>query len=201
TAPAPLLFDGGGRFALTAAHCVYDVGAAFSVTGVNVTFTTGNGTFKRFVPPPMIHIHPLYTGVFEGYDIAILEMDPPLPPEVPRYGLFRGDLLSGGDPTPDGAEIGPIQVHFGFGKTGNGTRGCLPARRRQTLRHQPLGIAGPRRPRRRRCQCQRPTVDLRFRQQGIWQHILGRIRIPLWLWKPPFRQRHLRRSHGDGLRF
>jgi hypothetical protein len=114
---------GGGRFAITAAHCVSD-GSTVVPTSITITWMTPGGPVTRTSTAAMgqIYFHPSYDGdVFHGFDVAILEFDPPLPPSVPLYELY--------DPMFDGPLAFPTPlIRAGFGATGFGTTGdALPS--------------------------------------------------------------------------
>jgi len=123
---ASLLEEGGGRFALTATHCLGDGGGVSpAVTGVTVEWETEPGVFVTATATKadgQIHVNPSYslTGdIFAGHDVALLEFDAPVSLDVPRYKLFDGsyDELAA-----------PMAVKIGYGASGFGATGAtIPA--------------------------------------------------------------------------
>ncbi len=121
---ASLLEAGGGRFALTATHCVGD-GDSVDVSGVTVEWETDPGvivTATATAAADQIHVNPFYstTGdIFAGQDVALLEFDTPVSPSVPRYKLFDGSFDE---------LLVPSVIKVGYGASGFGLTGStIPA--------------------------------------------------------------------------
>lgn len=96
----------GGRHVLTAAHVVDE-------------FRSGSGTVRFDLPGgsttinvSRIILHPGYSGIADGNDLAILELSRAAPAAATRYEIFR-----------DGNEIGQVNTRVGYGIAGNGTDG------------------------------------------------------------------------------
>ncbi len=120
TCTASLLEEGGGRFALTATHCVGD-GDSVDVDAVTVEWETDPGVFvtaTATAAASQIYVNPSYstTGdIFAGHDVALLEFDMPVSLDVPRYKLFDGsyDEL-----------FAPMVIKIGYGDSGYGATGA-----------------------------------------------------------------------------
>jgi hypothetical protein len=119
-----------GRHVLTAAHCLTDDVGNFIANSATATFILPGG--EQPVPVSQFFVHPDWDGdVFNGHDIAILELVTEAPVAAERYDIYRGS-----------DEVGQIFEKVGYGRTGTGNTGhTLPAgvRRGGENRYDALG--------------------------------------------------------------
>jgi hypothetical protein len=101
----------GGRYVLTAAHCVTDDFGNKNVTSGTVTFFP-NPTGTEVIPFDLsrISVHPLWTGDYfqAGYDIAVIGLAATASAGVERYDLFTGP-----------GDVGSDYNVAGFGRRGS----------------------------------------------------------------------------------
>jgi hypothetical protein len=113
-----LLARGGGRYAITAAHCLSD-GTSVIPDFVTVRWITPGGVVLATATKAagQIHIHPAYDGdVLHGYDVAILEFSDPVDLAVTRYDIY--------DPAIDATPLlDSPGFKVGYGTTGFGATG------------------------------------------------------------------------------
>lgn len=103
-----------GRHILTAAHCVTDAFGNLSATGVDVVFTFPGGQVT--IPSSQIIVHPGWTGdLFNGNDIAIIELSAVAPSQLERYDIYRNS-----------DEVSKQHFKYGYGLTGQGPTGSVP---------------------------------------------------------------------------
>lgn len=108
-----------GQTLLTAAHCLTDSSGNLTLIdgadGNSATFQTGSGNVVRSFTSADVTIHPNYNGdLFDGFDIAVIDLGSPLPTSVTRYDLN------------DQASIeGLPHVAAGYGRSGDGATGDL----------------------------------------------------------------------------
>lgn len=108
-----------GRTLLTAAHCVTDASGMLDVLdggdGNSVRFQTPSGTVIRQFSSSDITTHPSWNGnLFDGFDVAVIDLGAPLPPSVPRYELNTSTEIEGS-----------THLAAGYGRTGDGATGAL----------------------------------------------------------------------------
>lgn len=108
----------GGRFLLTAAHCVSDddgeLAVIDGVDGNSATFTTPGGVFATAFSAADVHVHPGYDGdVRNGFDVAVIDLGVEQPTDIARYALHDGS-------------INEADAHLaaGFGQSGDGASGA-----------------------------------------------------------------------------
>lgn len=100
-----------GAHILTAAHCLTDNWGNLNVLGGRVNFGLSTGTVSLSIGNMFVHEN--WTGdLFDGYDIAILELTELAPSEAQRYDIYRGV-----------DEVGQISTKIGYGQSGNGSVG------------------------------------------------------------------------------
>lgn len=106
-----------GQHVLTAAHCFEEVSQDGqptlepSLDDVTVVFRLPGGEVR--LSPLHIDVHPEWKDIdgFNG-DLAIIHLSEPLPPEVPRYELYR-----------DSDEVGQVFTRLGYGVMATGAKG------------------------------------------------------------------------------
>lgn len=108
----------GGRFLLTAAHCVTNDQGELAVLdgldGNSATFATTAGSFTAEFTSDDISVHPQYNGdVRDGFDVAVIDLGGELPSSVARYALHDGS-------------VNEADAHLaaGFGQSGDGAAGA-----------------------------------------------------------------------------
>lgn len=111
---------GGGRFVLTAAHCLSESGGLDGPVQGKAWFPTRaegryTGTLQA-VSFSSAQVHPDWDGDFlrRGNDIALLRLDAPAPPGARRYALYE-----------DGDEVGRVATKVGWGQYGTGEGDAL----------------------------------------------------------------------------
>ncbi|WP_052307430.1 trypsin-like serine protease [Coleofasciculus chthonoplastes] len=102
---------GTGAHILTAAHCLTDDFGNLDVWDGTATFELSTGDINLSVAD--IFVHDDWTGdIYNGYDIAILELTDIAPDTVDRYDIYRNNN-----------EVGKIGKKVGYGGSGNGNVG------------------------------------------------------------------------------
>ncbi len=105
----------GGRFILTAAHCVSDAKGVVDVTSVKASWELTSDTLSA--SSSTVHVHSNYTGdATAGYDVALIELATPVIPAVPRYTVYT-----------DTANLAAPTIKVGYGNTGYGQTGYVNA--------------------------------------------------------------------------
>lgn len=101
----------GGRYVLTAAHCLNDGGTRPS-EDISVIFKPPGRGVR--IPVAKYIIHPGWRGYTaeEGHDIALLQLKAPAPTSAEQYDLYR---------LKD--EVGKIFTKVGYGYLGTGAKG------------------------------------------------------------------------------
>lgn len=101
-----------GRHVLTAAHGLTNSLAEINVASVTAYWHLSTGVVSD--TSSNLTVHPLYNGsVTDGYDVAIIEFDTPITPDVPRYELFNGGS----------SELDRQTIKVGYGRSGSGDTG------------------------------------------------------------------------------
>lgn len=108
----------GGRFLLTAAHCVTDDNGELALLdgldGNSATFATAQGVVVAPFTSADVFVHPGYDGdVRNGFDVAVIDLGTEQPSEVARYPLHDGS-------------VNEANAHLaaGFGRSGDGQTGA-----------------------------------------------------------------------------
>ncbi|HEY9649712.1 MAG TPA: trypsin-like serine protease [Coleofasciculaceae cyanobacterium] len=102
---------GTGTHILTAAHCLTDDWGKLNVLDGTANFGLSTGNLRR--PIANFFVNESWTGnVYQGYDVAIVELRDFAPIEVERYDIYRGTN-----------EVGRIGTKVGYGMSGNGNFG------------------------------------------------------------------------------
>ena len=132
-----LLKVGGGRYLLTAAHCVTDNAGNINVIdggdGNSVTFQTGAGNFIYNFTSADVSVHPMYNGdTTDGFDLAVINLNAVVDPAATRYDLNLNMAIEGNQ-------------HFkvGYGTSGFGATGVTiggGTKRSGQNRYESLGL-------------------------------------------------------------
>ncbi|MEQ8462871.1 trypsin-like serine protease [Coleofasciculus sp. E1-EBD-02] len=102
---------GTGAHILTAAHCLTDDFGNLDIWDGTATFELSTGDVNLSIAD--IFVHDDWTGdLFNGYDLAILELTDVAPDTVDRYDIYRND-----------DEVGKTGEKVGYGRSGNGNVG------------------------------------------------------------------------------
>jgi len=102
---------GTGAHILTAAHCLTDDFGNLEFWDGTATFELSTGDVNLSIAD--IFVHDDWTGdIYNGYDIAILELTDIAPDTVDRYDIYRNN-----------DEVGKIGDKVGYGGSGNGNVG------------------------------------------------------------------------------
>lgn len=113
-----------GRHLLTAAHCLTDTRGNIDVVEARVNFDVPGERISVDVPIDVnnanenVFFAPGWNGILpDGNDLAIIDLDNPLPSEVNRYSIYRQKN-----------EIDQIFTRVGYGRRGSGDQGdVLPS--------------------------------------------------------------------------
>lgn len=122
-----------GRHLLTAAHC-FEGATSSSSWSVDFELSTGIESYDFDISN--IHVHPSYTGIGAGFDIAIVDLGPSVSLDIPRYDVVASD-------SADEMEVAHLRI--GYGGSGDGSTGLsLPAgeKRWGLNRWEANGISG-----------------------------------------------------------
>lgn len=108
-----------GRHILTAAHSVTNQAAAIDVLSGSIRFDASGGSFSYSFAPGNISVHPLWTGdLFNGFDVAVIDLGIEVDLSVPRYEIFTGWT---------GDLVNARHTKIGFGQSGTGPTGSTTA--------------------------------------------------------------------------
>ena len=111
---ASLLTLGGRQWAILAAHCLTTAAGVKNANNLQLTFETPVGNKVSTVSAPgQMHINPNWNGsAFNGFDVALIQLDAVAHVAVPNYLLNRTV-----------AELNKNVVHVGYGNRGHGPTG------------------------------------------------------------------------------
>ena len=102
-----------GAHILTAAHCLTDDFGNVEVWDGTAKFELSTGDVNLSIAD--IFVHDSWTGdLFNGYDVAILELTDIAPDTVDRYDIYRTNN-----------EVGKVGEKVGYGRSGNGNVGSV----------------------------------------------------------------------------